>query len=75
MLPHPVKAHPCSCVCLNDADLEEDTEGEGEGDHHQQPGDAEEDPAQEAQPRLLILANGTGCNKNVLDPILVKTNR
>ena len=65
-----MKAHPRSFVCLNDADLEEDAEGEWEGDHHQQPGDAEEDPAQEAQTRLLILADGTGCNKDALiEPI------
>ena len=33
---------------LRYVDLEEDTETEGEGDGHEEPGDAEEDPAAQA---------------------------
>ena len=45
--------------CLWDYDhLEQHAEGEGEGDDHQQPGDAEEEPAQEAEARVAALLHG-----------------
>lgn len=34
--------------------LKKDAEGEGEGDHHQQPGDAEQQPAEESQTRVTL---------------------
>ena len=39
-------------------DLEQHAEGEGEGDDHQQPGDAEQEPAQEAEARVAALLHG-----------------
>ena len=56
---HCGKCGPTSwSVCGKYDHLEQHAEGEGEGDDHQQPGDAEEEPAQEAEARVAALLHG-----------------